>query len=209
MAEAASPISDSTSTGGPPATHRPPPLGQIAEELSPSLLRYLGRYTGDPDLAEDLLQETLIRITRGLPSFAGRAQLKTWAFSIATRVAADHYRQPANRVRIVDVAEAPDVADPDPSIEQRLVVDEMNACVRQVIDSLPEGYRAALVLHDLEGLTAAQTAEISECSLPTAKIRIHRARQRLQDALKRECEFYRDSDNVLRCDRKARGTSHL
>jgi RNA polymerase sigma-70 factor (ECF subfamily) len=195
MAEPASPIGDS-------ASRRPPSLGQIAEELSPSLLRYLRRYVGDPDLAEDLLQETLVRIARGLPSFGGRAQLKTWAFSIATRVAADHYRQPANRVRIVDVAEAPDVPDPDPSVEQRLVVDEMSVCVRQVIDSLPEGYRAALVLHDLEGLSAAQTAEISDCSLATAKIRIHRARRRLAAAMREQCEFYRDADNVLRCNPK-------
>lgn len=78
----------------------------------------------------------------------------------------------------------------------------MNVCVRQVIDSLPEDYRAALVLHDLEGLTAEQTAQISGCTLPTAKIRIHRARSRLRDALRRECDFYRDSDDILRCDRK-------
>src|SRR5512138_3097541 len=107
-------------------------FSQIAADLSAPLLRYLGRYTGDRDLAEDLLQETLIRIARGLPNFEGRAQLRTWAFAIATRVAADHFRQPANRMRIVDVAEAPELPDPDPSVDQRLVVDEMNACVRQV-----------------------------------------------------------------------------
>jgi len=71
-----------------------------------------------------------------------------------------------------------------------------------VIDSLPEDYRAALVLHDLEGLTAAQTAEVLVCSLPTAKIRIHRARLRLRQALGESCDFYRDGENVLRCDRK-------
>jgi DNA-directed RNA polymerase specialized sigma24 family protein len=48
-------------------------LAEIAEELSRPLLRYLRRYTGNPDLAEDLRQETLIRIGRGLPGFEGRA----------------------------------------------------------------------------------------------------------------------------------------
>jgi RNA polymerase sigma-70 factor, ECF subfamily len=182
-----------------------PPFGQVAEELSGPLRRYLGRYVGDQDLAEDLLQETLIRISRGLPSFAGRAELKTWAFSIATRVAADHFRKPANRVSIVDVAESTEPHDSKRSVEQRLVIDEMNACVREVIDSLPEDYRAALVLHDLEGLTAAQTAEISGCELPTAKIRIHRARRRLAEALQQECEFYRDGESVLRCEPKRDG----
>jgi len=59
------------------------------------------------------------------------------------------------------------------------------------------------VLHDLEGLTAAQTAEISRCSVATAKIRIYRARVRLAEALRDACDFYRDRDDVLRCDPKA------
>lgn len=177
-------------------------IDEVAEELSTPLLRYLGRYVGDPDLAQDLLQETLMRISRGLPGFEGRAELKTWAFSIATRVAADYFRQPAHRASIVEVPEVEESPATDRSADERLVVDEMNVCVRQVIDSLPEDYRAALVLHDLEGLTAVQTAEISGCSLPTAKIRIHRARSRLREALRRECDFYRDADDVFRCDRK-------
>jgi RNA polymerase sigma-70 factor (ECF subfamily) len=81
-------------------------------------------------------------------------------------------------------------------------VDEMNACVRQVIDSLPQDYRAALVLHDLEGLSAQQVGEVCGCSLATAKIRIHRARRRLRDALQQECSFYRDDQNVFRCEPK-------
>ena len=74
--------------------------------------------------------------------------------------------------------------------------------MRQVIDGLPEEHRAALVLHDLEGMTAQETAEICGCTLATAKIRIHRARRRLKEALQRQCEFYRDDQDVLRCDRK-------
>ncbi|MBI2214256.1 MAG: RNA polymerase sigma factor [Acidobacteria bacterium] len=182
-----------------------PSFELLVAELSTPLLRYLGRYAGDRDVAEDLLQETLLRISRSLAGFEGRAELKTWAFSIATRVAADYFRQPAHRLAIiaVDVAETADARDTEASVDQRLVVDEMNACVRRVIDSLPEDYRSALVLHDIEGLTGEQTAEICGCSLPTAKIRIHRARARLTDALRQECDFYRDSDDVFRCDRKS------
>jgi RNA polymerase sigma-70 factor (ECF subfamily) len=181
---------------------RQPSIEKIVEELSQPLLRYLQRYVGDRAIADDLLQETLIRIAQGLPAFAGRASVKTWAFSIATRVAADFFRSPDRRISIVEVDEAGDLLDTDRAIDERIILDEMNACVRQVIDSLPGDYRAALVLHDLEGLTAQHIAEISGCSLATAKMRIHRARMRLSEALQRECEFYRDGDNVLRCDRK-------
>jgi RNA polymerase sigma-70 factor (ECF subfamily) len=184
------------------ASHTLRSLEQVAAELSVPLLRYLARHVGEAALAEDLLQETLIRIARGLPAFEHRATLKTWAFSIATRVVADHFRDPANRARIVPVDESSEVAHPDRGIDERLVVSEMNACVRQVIDSLPEDYRSALILHDLEGLTASQVAEICGCSLATAKIRLHRARLRLRKALQQECDFYRDRDSVLRCERK-------
>ena len=179
-----------------------PSIEKIVEVLSQPLLRYLQRYTGERSVADDLLQETLIRIARGLPAFVGRATVRTWAFSIASRVAADHFRSPDRRRSIVEVDEAVDVPDPDRSIDERIVVDEMNACVRQVIDSLPAHYRAALVLHDLEGLSAGEVAEISGCTPAAVKVRIHRARLRLREALQRECEFYRDGDTVLRCDRK-------
>ena len=58
----------------------------LAAELSPMLLRYLRRYVGDPSLADDFLQETLVRMERGLAGFEQRASVKTWAFSIASRV---------------------------------------------------------------------------------------------------------------------------
>lgn len=176
--------------------------GKVAEELSPVLLGYLRRYVGDPDLAEDLLQETLVRVVRGLPGFAERSSLKTWAFSIATRVAADHFRRPLNRLQIVEFDESSGSPDADMAVDDQLVVDEMNSCIRQVIDSLPADYRAALILHDLEGETGARVAEICGCSLATAKIRLHRARLRLKEALRQECVFYRDRNDVLHCDRK-------
>jgi len=174
---------------------------EVATELSPALASYLRRFVGDPILAEDLLQETLLRIEKGLGGFEGRSSLKTWSFTIASRVAADHFRAPENSLYIVDIDSTPEVADLDPSIHERMVVSEMNSCVRQVIDSLPSDFRTALVLHDLEGMSAKEVAAICECSVAAAKIRIHRARARLKKRLERKCDFQYD-DGVLRCDRK-------
>lgn len=179
-----------------------PAFEDLARDLVQPVMRYLERYTGDRAVAEDLWQETLLRIHRGLPGFAGRSSPRTWAFAIASRVAADYFRAPARRARIVNLDDAEEPADTDRAVSERLVIDEMNACVRQVIDSLPPPYRAALVLHDLEGLTAEQVAEAGECSVAAAKIRIHRARARLKQALTVQCEFYRDPDDVFRCERK-------
>lgn len=172
-------------------------------EVAQPVLRYLERYVGNRTIAEDLQQETLVRIAKGLPAFAGRSSLKTWAFSIASRVAADYFRQPDRQAQIVDLDEVGEVADPEPEINGRLIEDEMNRCVRQVIDSLPDTYRSALILHDLEGLSAEQVAQICDCTLANAKIRIHRARGRLKEALNQACSFYHDGNGVYRCDRKA------
>lgn len=176
---------------------------QMAIELIPPLKRYLNRLTGDPAVADDLLQETLIRANRGLPSFAGLSSVKTWAFSIATRVVADYFRAPEHRRQIVDIDEVEELPTTDRATDEQMIIDEMNACIRGVIDTLPEDYRAALVLHDFEGLTAAQVAEINDCSTATAKIRIHRARSRLREALQDRCCFYRDDNSEFRCDRKS------
>ena len=86
---------------------------------------------------------------------------------------------------------------------EQVIIDEMNSCVREVIEHLPHDYRAAIVLHDLQGLTADETAEVCDCSVATAKIRIHRGRKRLREALSKECQFYYDRNQVLRCDRKS------
>ena len=179
-----------------------PEFETLARDLAQPVLRYLERYTGSHEVAEDLWQETLLRIHKGLPGFAGRSSPKTWAFAIASRVAADYFRDPARRARIVDLDEAEETADPDRAVSERLVIDAMNACVRQVIDSLPAPYRAALILHDLEGLSAEQVAQAGDCSVASAKIRIHRARLRLRQALETQCAFYRDPEDVFRCERK-------
>lgn len=172
----------------------------VARELSNPVLHYLERYVGERASADDLWQETLLRVHRGLSTFGGKSSIKTWVFSIASRVAADYHRQPGRKARTVELDD--EQADLGLSTDERLVVDEMNECVRQVINGLPDAYREALVLHDIEGLTVDQTAEVLDCTVATAKIRIHRARLRLKNALESTCEFYRDSESILRCDRK-------
>lgn len=176
-------------------------LNDVVRELSPGLRSYLKRMVGDSAETEDLLQESLIKIHRGLATFEGRSSLKTWAYTIATRTAYDYFRRSDRRRDMVEIDETNEPRDQHAEFSESFVIDEMNACVREVIDSLPEDYRSALVLHDLEGLTARETADVCGTSLATAKARIHRGRKRLEKALANACMFYTE-DDVLRCDRK-------
>lgn len=180
----------------------PSAFEDIVEKLSGPLSAYLKRMTGNAADADDLLQETLMRIARGLPQFEQRSSVKTWAYRIATTVAIDFFRR-TNKDHFIEFNETDDCSDFDE--DDRLVLDEMNTCVRDVIDSLPPDYRAALILYNLQGKSVSETARICEISVATAKIRIHRAKVRLREALEEKCIFYKTADGNLRCDKKPSG----
>ena len=91
----------------------------VAKTLSGPLQRYLERMVRNRATADDLLQETLLRIARGLTHFEGRSSVKTWAFTIATRIAADHFRRPETRAQIVDMDSAPEISASDVDAEGR------------------------------------------------------------------------------------------
>jgi RNA polymerase sigma-70 factor (ECF subfamily) len=181
-----------------------PSFEELATELSPQLTAYLARMTGNAADADDLLQETLMRIARALPGFEGRSSPKSWAYRIATNVAIDFIRR-TRKSSFSEFGESEDRSDVDE--EDRMVLDEMNDCVRGVIDGLPPDYRAALILFNLEGNSVAETAKILDISIAAAKVRIHRAKARLKEALNRKCDFYTSGEGSLRCDRKKPGDS--
>lgn len=180
-------------------------FGDLATELSPALARYLRRQVRDEALVEDLLQETLLRIAGGLSGFDGRSSLKTWAFAIAARVAIDHFRRRGVLPSASELSDVADVPDGARSPDEILAVEQMNDCVRNIIASLPDTYREAILLHHFNDLSAHEAAEVCGCTESNAKVRIHRGRTALKKALEEACELYRDADDVLRCVPKGTG----
>jgi len=94
-----------------------------------------------------------------------------------------------------------------PETDLQLIRQEMNSCIRDYIEQLPEDYRTALVLSEIEGFKNREIAEILGVNLDTVKIRLHRARGRLKESLGRHCQFYLDERSELACDRKPPGGS--
>lgn len=80
--------------------------------------------------------------------------------------------------------------------------DEMSSCVRSYLEQLSDSYRAVILLHDVEGLTNARIAEMLGISLNAAKIKLHRARERLRMVLGSACEFSTDDRGVQICEPK-------
>lgn len=188
----------------------------IYECYKPKIYRYLVRLVGEYEAA-DLTQDVFVNISRALERFRGKSQLSTWIYRIATNAALDRLRRPSfkqtarkglsgnwpgrSKTEIEDkdvwTGEAP------PSVDQQLIREEMNQCIRAFIDRLPSNYRTALVLSELEELTNREIADILGISLHTVKIRLHRARVKLKGELVTHCSFYRNERNELACDLKS------
>ena len=172
----------------------------IYDTYQPKILRYLSHFIGESE-AEDLAQETFVKVHQSLGSFRCESQLSTWIYRIATNTALDKMRQPSfQRVEQVSISDeiveakiSDGVIFPEgqkPSIEKELIRDEMNDCIRGYIEKLPDDYRAVLVLSEYEGLKNNEIAEILGVSLDTVKIRLHRAKEKLKKELESHCEFY-------------------
>lgn len=170
------------------------------------LYRYTLSLLRDPAEADDAVQETLVRAYRRLESLRYWQALTTWLYRIATHVCLDRMRQRARNKTIgaVDNVDEFELVEADaPSLEQIVERSDMSACVQRYLEGLSDSYRAVILLHDLDGLTGPQIAEILGVSLATVKIRLHRARVRLRAQLEAGCAFAHDERDVLVCEPKS------
>lgn len=157
------------------------------------------RMTRNPADAEDLLQETMLRAYRAFHRFEPGTNLKAWLFRILTNAYINVYRkrqrQPTkvsqDEVEEFDLYQQLKEHDPDLSITpETIVLDNLvDSDIIQAIDDLPEQFRLAVVLSDVEGFSYAEMAEIMDVPLGTVMSRLHRGRKALQ---KRLWEIARD-----------------
>ena len=178
---------------------------RVHDSFRPRVLRYLTRLVGERE-AEDLTQRVMLKVNDGLPGFRGDSTLSTWIYRIATNVALDKLRSPVSE-QAADGEIDPDEGDASlgtqvQSAEATAIRGEMNACVREFIDCLPERYKTVIVLSEMEGFNNGEIAAMLGVSLDTVKIHLHRAREKLRNELKRGCSFHRDEDAEFTCDRK-------
>ncbi len=197
-------VTDITAAGA--QDGRRPDFADVFREYQRPIYNYLLRMTQNPAEADDLTQETFIRVHRGLPTFRGEASLSTWIYRIATNVSLDHFRRRATREAsaLISLEEVELnrgwIADESASPPEQLAAQsEMSACVQRFVHRLSPNYRAALVLHDLQGLKDREIADVLGVSLGTVKIRLHRARKKLREALDAGCDLSHDERDVLVC----------
>lgn len=158
----------------------------LVQAHAPRLLRLALGILGESHAAEDAVQEALVQAWKGLSNFRGDAALATWLHTITVRTCRRYTATlPAVQPWPLDHHVEALWADPDYTVDPVAVLSRSarREELRNALDSLPEAYRVAVLLHDVEGLSAARVAVVTRCPLGTAKARIRRGRAALVTAL--------------------------
>jgi RNA polymerase sigma-70 factor (ECF subfamily) len=155
-------------------------------ELRGPLAGFIARRVADPQDAEDVLQEVMLRIHRHADELETADRMAAWVHRIARNAIVDHYRRRAARPELAagaagDIDERPHGSLDEPASEA--LRRELAACLRPLVARLPEKQREALILTEFEGLTQVETARRLGISVSGAKARVQRARAQLRALL--------------------------
>lgn len=162
----------------------------IVKRYKLRLINFVFRFLGDRDQAEELVQETFLRVFRERKSYERISNFSTWIFTIAGNLAKSELRRRKRwRFFSLDQREPEEGAEfeiPDESQRpDRLAHDRMiEGAVQKAMDTLSPKYREAVILRDIQGFAYEEIAEIIGCPVGTVKSRVNRARLRLQEELK-------------------------
>lgn len=153
---------------------------------------------GNREDAYDIAQEVFIKVFNNIGKFNGQSSFSTWLYKVTSNVCLDELRKRKRRISDAisltpdqdsDFAEV-QVADAGAGPQELAERTETQAMVRDAIASLPDDYKAVIVLRELQGLDYQQIAETLSCSLGTVKSRISRARVMLREKLSRGGELF-------------------
>ena len=170
-----------------------------------SMLRVAQMYVSNRAAAEDVVQEALLGVLRGIDRFEGRSSLKTWLFSIVVNTAKtrgvrearsvpfssidddDGGTVPAERF-LAESARFPGHWAVPPSSwvgipDERLVADETMSVVRREIDRLPDAQRTVITMRDVEGFSAEEVCNALDLTETNQRVLLHRARAKVRAAL--------------------------
>lgn len=155
------------------------------------------RLTGNPHDAADVTQDTYIRLLKAIKSFRGEAKFSTWLYQVTSSVAITSLRKRARRRNEVslDSDEWPEAprwraavsGEPGAELDRR----ELGHRLDEALARLPAGYRSVVVLRDVYGMGLEEVGSQLGISEGAAKVRLHRARQKLKDMLQEDAPVER------------------
>jgi RNA polymerase sigma-70 factor (ECF subfamily) len=200
MARPAATLDDVTSNhAGVPAIDR---LDRAHLTLRADVRRFIARRV-EPTALDDLVQEVFLKVHENAGELRDADRLAPWLFRIARNGVIDHLRKRRSRAHAsLEEAEEPATLEPEQNFNQ-----EMAAWFRPMMDLLPEEYRVALQLTEIEGLTQRELADRVGLSLSGAKSRVQRAKQLLEGIVRACCDFEVDvRGNFVSCRPRSGGS---
>lgn len=180
-------------------TDRTTDLATIWAEVGTSIERFVRRRISDPHQAEDVVAEVMMRIHQHIGTVNDRERVTAWVFRIARNAITDHYRRTSRRHEVLtaDIDASTDASADAWLDDQQATLSELAACIRPLVDALPDDFRRALELTDLAGHTQAEAAEIEGISLSGMKSRVQRGRRQFAALVAQCCDITTDSRGEL------------
>ena len=164
---------------------------EIVSRYKGRLYSFTLRMVKDPGLAEEMTQETLIRIYMHADKYREIARFSTWVFTIATNLVRNRMRQQSRMPRLLSLNPAPDedelpVDPPDPHADpsQSVEREELGRLINQATAKIPEKYRVPFLLREVEQLSYEEIQQVTGLKLGTVRSRINRARNRFRQNIK-------------------------
>ncbi len=156
-------------------------LTDLWTEHRSRLRGYIAKRVREDDAVEDILQDVFLKASESLHSLRSHGSVAAWLYRIAANAIVDHYRsrKPWEELPV-------DLAAPESG---RDYIAELATCLQPLIAEVPETYRTALVLSEIEGLPQREVAERLNLSLSGAKSRVQRGREKLRQRLLDCCEI--------------------
>jgi RNA polymerase sigma-70 factor (ECF subfamily) len=158
-----------------------PAMQRLYEQYRRRVFALIARIVGAQE-AEELTQDVFLRAFRGLSAFRGDSKLSTWMYRLAVNAALSHATRTLNRQKRA-AGEDELLALPAPADASAHADPRLRARLASALEDLPAGYRAVLVLHDVEGLQHEEIADILGCRVGTSKSQLHKARARMRELL--------------------------
>jgi RNA polymerase sigma-70 factor (ECF subfamily) len=166
---------------------------QLWQEYHMKLQAFVRSRVADDAASDDILQNVFLKMHAGLSSLKDETKLKSWLYQIARNAIIDHFRDKKPNIDIPEWLSQPET---DPAEKVTL---ELSECLQPMIQRLPEKYREAVILSELQGLTQKEVANAQGTSISGAKSRVQRGRALLKTMLDECCRFEFDHNGRL-CD---------
>jgi len=159
------------------------------------IIGLISRYVRDADEVQDVSQEAFIKAYRALPKFRGDSQFYTWLYRIAVNTAKNHLvsrsrRPPGSDVEVEDAEyyEGGAALREQENPENALFGAELKQVVEEAIRDLPDDLRTAVTLREFDGLSYEDIAEIMDCPVGTVRSRIFRAREAIDNKVRKQID---------------------